>query len=277
MNGDTMSGRMELITPEIATALLASRPSDANRTQRKMRQGRVAAYCRDRLAGRWAITHQGIAIDTNGQLIDGQHRMMMVVNTKLPTWFWVVRGVPSHPDTMHHIDDQLMRTVLDSCHIAGENVNRDDITIARSFHSYPGIETDKCTTAFNTRAEVLDTLAKWRDGISFASRLPRKCGITRAIRILVARAYYHVDIDRLGEFCAILDNGMTISANAREDAAAVSLRNYLLRTTSASGRSHEAERYRKGQSCLRSFMRREPLDKVYSCEADLYPVIMPAG
>ncbi len=44
--------------------------------------------------GHWAVTHQGIAFDTNGNLIDGQHRLEAIRISGVSVKIMVTTGVP---------------------------------------------------------------------------------------------------------------------------------------------------------------------------------------
>jgi hypothetical protein len=48
---------------------------------RRINQGQVAAFVADMQALKWILTHQGIAFDANGNLIDGQHRLHAIVQS----------------------------------------------------------------------------------------------------------------------------------------------------------------------------------------------------
>lgn len=65
------------ITPEHAAALLQTRPSDP----RRVRKLKVYGYGYDMEHQRWRLTHQGIAFDEHGNLLDGQHRLLACVAT----------------------------------------------------------------------------------------------------------------------------------------------------------------------------------------------------
>jgi hypothetical protein len=53
------------------------------RHQRSLSALRVSEYSREMLAGRWRLTHQGIALDPQGRLLDGQHRLRAVLEADL--------------------------------------------------------------------------------------------------------------------------------------------------------------------------------------------------
>ena len=58
---------------------LAARWLDGNTHNRPLKQTLVDRFVRDMQAGRWRLTHQGIAFDADGMLIDGQHRLWAIV------------------------------------------------------------------------------------------------------------------------------------------------------------------------------------------------------
>ena len=78
------------MTPELARQLLAQ-----NKRNRPLSSQHVIALCRKMKAGEWMLTHQGIAIDNNGQLLDGQHRLSAVVMANVTVPMLMTTGVPS--------------------------------------------------------------------------------------------------------------------------------------------------------------------------------------
>lgn len=88
------------VTPEIAADWLENRNSISNR---KLSDHTAGKYARIMEAGRWLSTHQGIAFDDDGWLIDGQHRLRAVVLSGITVEMFVV------PDC-----DPATFTVLDS-------------------------------------------------------------------------------------------------------------------------------------------------------------------
>jgi hypothetical protein len=53
------------------------------RNQRNLSALRVAGYAKEMVAGRWRLTHQGVALDPQGRLLDGQHRLRAVIEADL--------------------------------------------------------------------------------------------------------------------------------------------------------------------------------------------------
>lgn len=78
--------RVETITPEIAKTYLTR-----NVNNRKPSNKTVSIYAREMKMGKWQLTHQGLAFDENGDLLDGQHRLWAVVEADVPVQMIVSR------------------------------------------------------------------------------------------------------------------------------------------------------------------------------------------
>jgi len=88
-----MKTTLEHITPSIAEKYLACVRIG---NQRKLSQARAEAFAREMSAKHWMQTHQGIAFDSNGDLIDGQHRLRAIMICGLTIPMLVTRDVPSN-------------------------------------------------------------------------------------------------------------------------------------------------------------------------------------
>lgn len=90
--GDSsMHSSVETITPDTAKEWLER---SAEQRQRKIINGRVNKLSKAMLAGEWKVTHQGIALDPDGVLVDGQHRLTAVVQSGVSVEMTVTRDVP---------------------------------------------------------------------------------------------------------------------------------------------------------------------------------------
>lgn len=258
-----MTGKVELITPHLAELYLAL--SGGNRS---IRPQRLAMYCRDRIAGNWRITHQGIVFDWNNVLRDGHHRLSMICKTGLHTEMFVVRGMD--PAAAIYIDAGLPRGARDAFSMAGMGEYSEAlVSTARCFRSMPSMAPEHVS-----KEELHQTIEEYAEGLTFScSHLNRVAGVSRASRALVARAYYHADRTRLEEFCNVMKTGITTSPDANQDSGAVVFYRHLMNTRKNAGQAMEVERYRKGQSCLQYFLARIPMTKVYGTDEDIYPVI----
>lgn len=109
-----MKSKIESITPEKATEYLKR-----NKTNRPIRQAVVETYALDMRKGHWLQNHQGIAFDTDGNLIDGQHRLEAIRMSGVTVIIMVTWGVPPHSKngmtifTMDTVDRGKQRTIGD--------------------------------------------------------------------------------------------------------------------------------------------------------------------
>lgn len=84
----------EMVTPERAQALLDTNPGNSEFQNRSISTSRVSRYVDDMLDGFWETTHQGVALDENGVLLDGQHRLMAIVRSGCSARLMICSGVP---------------------------------------------------------------------------------------------------------------------------------------------------------------------------------------
>lgn len=61
---------------------------------RKLSKKQVAHFAHHIKNRTFEVTHQGIALDENGKLVDGQHRLTAIVNTGVEVQMLVTRGIP---------------------------------------------------------------------------------------------------------------------------------------------------------------------------------------
>jgi hypothetical protein len=102
------------LTPNEAEKLLIGA---AEQRQRPMQQARVQQYARAMRAGDWKITHQPIAVDVHGVLIDGQHRVAAVAASGLN--IPVLIAYDADPDTFDVVDTGRPRSPSQTLAIAG--------------------------------------------------------------------------------------------------------------------------------------------------------------
>ena len=91
------------ISPDVAKQYIRT-----NNQNRPLRKRRVDYYAKLMERGKWKLTHQGIAFDKNGVMIDGNHRMHAVVQSGLTMPFMVTHGIDH--DTFDVVDVGYKRT-----------------------------------------------------------------------------------------------------------------------------------------------------------------------
>jgi hypothetical protein len=105
--------RIQKITPEKAAEMLA-----ANTANRPVSKSTVRGFADAMRRGDWLVTHQGIAFDTDGVLVHGQHRLAAVIEADLPVEMTVFTDV--EPDTFDVLDTGKRRNAADVLAIEGE-------------------------------------------------------------------------------------------------------------------------------------------------------------
>jgi hypothetical protein len=98
------------VTPALAAEWLKR-----NRRNRKLKTLTVEALATDIRNEAWLVTHQGVAFNAAGELIDGQHRLEAVVAAKravtvMASWGWAVNGKQK---VMDAVDRGVQRSLAD--------------------------------------------------------------------------------------------------------------------------------------------------------------------
>jgi hypothetical protein len=81
--------RVQTVTPKKATEYL-----QRNTANRPLSTRTVREFAQAMRRGDWRVTHQGIAFDTTGALVDGQHRLAAVIEADIPVEITVFTDVP---------------------------------------------------------------------------------------------------------------------------------------------------------------------------------------
>jgi hypothetical protein len=105
------------VTPEWAAARLDEHFKNIeqnNYRQRRISNRNVTKYAADMKHGNWLQNGQGISFDENGNLTDGQHRLMAVVRAKVTVRMLVITGLQEQNEngvkTIYTVDTGRPRT-----------------------------------------------------------------------------------------------------------------------------------------------------------------------
>lgn len=97
------TAEFKIITPEIAQAMLVG-----NTINRPINPSHVDTIARDMKAGRYQMNGDPIRFDTDGTLLDGQHRLSAIVASGTYHNMLLVRGLPR--ESIKTIDSGMKRT-----------------------------------------------------------------------------------------------------------------------------------------------------------------------
>lgn len=117
-----MQTQTMLVTPAMARDMLQKNPR--NRT---LRRSNVHYLANEIKSGRWKLTHQGVAVATDGTLLDGQHRLNAIIEADTSALINV--SFDCDPSLFTVIDTGSARTSSDVLRIAGA-VNTNETTIS---------------------------------------------------------------------------------------------------------------------------------------------------
>lgn len=129
VQSDGVEVSSEVITPERAAEILGNR--DRNRS---IKMSKVRTFAGDMARGEWLDNGQTISISMEGKLLDGQHRLMAVIDANIPVRFLVARYVS--PLTFHTIDSGSARSFSDVLHIMGEQESKSLAAAVRTLYFY---------------------------------------------------------------------------------------------------------------------------------------------
>lgn len=108
----SVTSELVLVTPHIAGEWLAT-----NVKNRNLSQSSIGLLARDMAAGDWHFTGEPIKFDCDGNLTDGQHRLMAVMRSGKSIEFLVLRGL--QPIAQDFMDSGRKRTAADMLTLRG--------------------------------------------------------------------------------------------------------------------------------------------------------------
>lgn len=212
--------RIERVTPAMAAEMLSK-----NTRNRAITQARVIALAEDMVAGRWRVTHQGIAIATDGALLDGQHRLTAVTLANIPVDMLVTRGlVPEAVDAIDTGENRRAHDVLaiaDGVHLTTRQRAVASTAHTLSQHGTLNVRPRRLTVGMlraalaehgDDMAAVLDSMGPAHDRLSNASM----------VGSLVCA--YRTHPGKTLEFCRLMRSG----AGMDEGHPVLALRNFVL-------------------------------------------------
>jgi hypothetical protein len=103
---------MQIVLTEV-TPKLAAEMLQHNATNRRIRSSHVNALADVMKAGQFQTTHQGVALNERGEVVDGQHRLLAVVKSGVAVTMPVAHGVDAEHYGHLMIDVGLNRTTAD--------------------------------------------------------------------------------------------------------------------------------------------------------------------
>ena len=198
-----IEAKLEEITPDVAKAYL-----EHNKRNRKIKTKTVESYARDIMRGNFVTTHQGIAFNNEGELIDGQHRLLAIVAANKSVQMMVTRGLPN--GTVSVLDRGVSRSIRDVIQMEMLHDGLDDgmftnpkiisglsHVVSGSYKMGMRLSSDDMKNLFNEFIDVLPGV--YDQVVTKAGSKARAPMIAAAI----SAAACGVDADTLGKFFSI--------------------------------------------------------------------------
>ena len=220
-----MQTREQHITPALAATMI-----EKNHPRNRPRiKSRVAFFAAQLLAGKFEKTHQGIAFDKKGLLVDGQHRLAAIIETGIAMTMLVTTGLDDR--AIEAMDNPAYRADWQQCVIGGTDIDRTQAALVKlvvgSINGVAKLDKD----------QLREWFAKLKPGIDFVDQHAPARRVNNVIRAAIVRAWFvrQQERARLIEFCCVLANN-DVSSNG--DGAAVRLISMITKAdwTSMAGR-----------------------------------------
>lgn len=135
------------VTPAMAQLFLNSNAD----FQRNLRIGEVKTLAAAMQRGEWVLTHQGVAFDSEGRLIDGQHRLHAIIMANMPQDMLVVEGVD--PAAFKVLDIGAKRSTSDLL-----SIDKKEAGVVSFFARMKGSKRPSPQQCFSVYQEYLDQI-----------------------------------------------------------------------------------------------------------------------
>lgn len=235
------------VTIVVVTPAMASEWLKRNTRNRHISESYVDSLARDMESGRWMFTHQGIAFDCDGNLLDGQHRLTAIVRSGVPLRMVVTHGMSRN--SIAGIDQGNVRSASDVLKLGhSKDVSKRGMAIANAMAAgFAGKNYGR-----RSKLEQVEFYLEHEGAVNYAERvLP-----TGSVRLMnaglaavIARASYTVDHAITDRFCQVLITGIT---EEPRDATIIHLRDFV-KGAGNKGTMYRVTIYRKTVMALDAF------------------------
>lgn len=255
----------EYVTPDIASKYFAT-----NAGNRILRPWWVAVLADQMRRGVYCPTHQGIAIDENNVLRDGQHRCKAIIESGTSQWMLVTKGLPV--SAIVGLDRGCKRSNIDNLRITmGRAITKTDESIARAM--VDGVSNSGNAPSRKLEGQALaEFLEEYEDPIRFAAHHGGVKNFPSIVRGMIAKAWLHVDDrDRLAEFRDIIAGART--PEGAKDSAANRLQRLLWDPNKLQRQTARQSIAAKTLNAIDCFMASKPIENLKERSQDPYPLI----
>jgi hypothetical protein len=253
----SIQATMRLITPPVASELLKR-----NTHNRKISKSVIGKYANEHALGEWLPNAAGIGFDTDGVLVDGQHRLSMIVQTVKPAWLLIVTGLPKASQRTH--DRQRRRTLFDALHLDGSADTRKEVEIATCICRANDNFTWNASDMSDSR--IIDALKNHKEAIHSVQLLINKNtrGIARAGVMAAIALAFEINKEKAKHFAELLVTG----ENMTNDTPPMRLRKWLVEgpRTNGTGGGGQIEDFRRTVYALNAWFSGKKIDRLMTAD-----------
>lgn len=241
------------ITPEIAQVMLSNNPRN-----RRLNKKRILTLVHDIVNGQWTDSPTPISFNEQGELLDGQHRLMAIIKSNQPLQMYVAYNVPDNTVFDKNIerksgDALFMRGLIDR-RLSGARA----IAVVNRYLDISGVsnpsDTDKANFLNEHGENIINAISISKTGVNPA--ICDKAGCQTAIFAALEKG---VDKDILVAFAKCVNTGFMESPT---HSAAIILRNYIYENPMTGGKSsNNLAAY--AQMCIKDFANNNPRRQKY--------------
>lgn len=254
------------VSPDVAKSYLEK----IGDNQRESRRDLWTKYSSDMKSGKWTITSQGFEFDHLGRFTNGQNRCLAVIDSGMPQWFLVTRGVPFSKYTAMAIDRAGIRTMRDCMNIAGmKDVKARSVATANVMTMFGGLNSRLKRKL--TDIETMEYMSYFEEGIVFSLMYLDKKFSQAPIAGAVAKAFYHVKRSTMEDYCDALCSVECVPSDGT--LAARLLRELVW--SAPDGRAGPKWRkilFMKSENSINYFVRGKDIARLHGVKEDIYPI-----
>lgn len=187
-----------------------------NTRNRSIRRRVVTGYASDMAAGHWQLTGEAIKFAADGTLLDGQHRLMAVIDSGATVQMFVVRGLlPPSQDVMDTGAKRGAKDMLEMYGV-GNSVLAASAAKWAILYDENRLYIDR-TTQTVTHSDVLEFVSDnevYADAVAFTSSIKRHIDLQPSILGATAYITHQVSPEGSREFFARLADGIGLPAGS---------------------------------------------------------------
>jgi hypothetical protein len=248
---------MHIVRMTVTPAMANEWISQNNTNYRFPNEKTIDGLARAMSAGEWKLTPQGISLDPDGLVIDGQHRLMAIIKSGVSVQMFVAFNVPKETELV--IDSNKPRRFRDHARYIGTGFKEQDLALAKIMNNPRSLT----YSPFRYQPfEQIELVNRYAEGIAFVLQWKARYIKSPALAP-VAMAFYYPE--HRGELTAFMDLFYSGKSSNPKDSAAIALRDVVL----LKREKNDGALFAKAQTALIAFLKRKPLSKLYAGGFDL--------